>query len=307
MRIGIREFSESLNKDFMKSVANSYGVKKLASNDLHDILAYVSNIESVYVGNIEKAHILVEELVGEYLDEKKINPLDVEYIIYTKGSYIGKTDINLPYYIQKKLGFKNAIVFSLEQECSSSLLAAYILNALLKKKEGGIGIILTSNFFQTLESRLMGLFVVSDAVGLIEMSNGGEGFEIIDYDSITEGNIMNAQDFIDHAEDVVKIGTKLIQRIICKEGLEINDIFSIIPQNTSLSGWYAYFNTLSIVPEQLFKNNFGGLGHWGDVDFARNITDMREIIAEAPNHSIFLAYALGTGTSVNALLLKKSY
>jgi 3-oxoacyl-[acyl-carrier-protein] synthase III len=235
---------------------------------------------------------------------QKVDPNKINYIIYTKGSLVNQSDKNMPYYIQHKFGFSNAIVFSLEQECCTSLLAVNILDMLLKQDGSGKGIILTSNFFPTLESRLMGLFVVSDAVGLIEMSYEDHGFEIIYFDSTTDGSITNAQDFTNQAEKVVSVGANLILKTLYKNSLTIEDVFSIIPQNTNLSGWNAYFEKLCMAPEKLFKDNFGWLGHWGDVDFVRNITDIHQSKVQAPIDSVFLAYALGTGTSLDVLLLK---
>lgn len=303
--MSVAEFTESLDKDFLKSVSKSYGVEDLKRNELFEILSFVSNIESIYVDSINNEYLLIEALVREYLEAKSISPQDVSYIIYTKGSLVGKTKINIPYYIQTKFGFLNATVFSLEQECCSSLLAVNILDMLLKARGGGRGIILTSNYFPSLESRLMGLFVVSDATGLIEMSDDDHGLEVVAFKSVTNGNITSVSDFTDKAEEVVRTGSGAIKDLIISSGLNLKDIHTIIPQNTNLSGWNAYFEKLDITPDKLFKGNFGGVGHWGDVDFARNLSDMYKTTPDLPAGSVLLAYALGTGTSFNVLILKQ--
>ena len=303
-QLSVSEYVKLLSDDFLKEVSASYGADSLSRSDLKDILSMVTQAEKIFVEDIKNEARYMELLVEDYLTTKKIDPKEISYVIYTKGSLVNRCGCNIPYYIQNKFGFTNATVFSLEQECSASLLAVQMLTILLQQKGEGKGIILTSNFFPTPESRLMGLFVVSDAMGLIEVSCEEHGLEAICFNSTSNGSITNAMDFTNKAEEVVQIGSGLIQQTLKKEGMNADDIDLIIPQNTNQSGWNAYFDILGINEDKLFNDNFGTLGHWGDVDFARNITDIRKSGSFGGLDSVFLAYALGTGTSFNVLLLK---
>jgi 3-oxoacyl-[acyl-carrier-protein] synthase III len=123
-------------------------------------------------------------------------------------------EYNVPYIIQNDLGLENAEVFSVEQECAATLLAVNLGRLLLNASQKGRVVILTSNFADTLEERLMGLFTISDAVGLIEVSNGTQGLCFMDFLSSSDGSIVGVNDILVNMEQIASRGTALLQKVL---------------------------------------------------------------------------------------------
>lgn len=299
--MNVNEFAELLDDGAMKNIAGLFGSDSISKNQLVRLLTGVSDISNVVYDNISEEPSLFSDLVQKYIDDCKIDRQDIGYIIYTRATQIPRSRTNIPYFIQNKFGFDKAEVFSIDQKCSSSLVAVNIASLILHKHKKGKILILSSNFFPTPESRVMGLYTGSDAVGIIEITYSNQGFEFIDYKSVTDGTIVHHIDLAKKAELVVRVGSAVMKQTLKDNNLTFDDIRTIIAHNTNLSGWNSYFNILNINSEKLYKKNFGGVGHLGDVDFVRNLTDIYWD-AEFEN-SFIMAYALGRGTSFNVLLL----
>jgi len=243
-------------------------------------------------------------------------PSEISHIIYTRGNSISVGDpwalhsddecINVPYFLQQKMEMANAIVFNVEQECTGSFMAIKIAKLLVEHGGADKVLILSSNYFEPTQKRLMGGSVyIGDAQGLMLISGGSGLLEIIDDVGKTDGRIDSINSFLEpeHQQRVIDVGVSLIHELLRKHGLSFNDVSVLVPLNTTTFVWRPYTKQLGISMKKVFLENMRGKGgHLGDVDLTRNLKDVSSK-QEFPN-SYLVVYGVATGTSWNALLLK---
>ncbi len=295
------EFVAKLSDEFVSEWGNTFVKAEIERDDLVSILKNTGT-QRVGVEDRRQEPQRFCELFDRYLSVSNVQPEEIDCIIYTRGNPI-VGDINIPYYLQKEFQLPRVQIFCIEQECSATLLVIHLAQLLINSDFARRVVILSRNVFESYEKRLMGMFLVSDGFGVMEVIHGETGLTPIDFTSTSRGNITKVQDFTLKASEVVEVGAGLIQTLLKKNGLTMKDISLIIPQNTNGSGWNIYSKQLDISREQIFFDNFGGIGHLGDLDMIRNITDIRRKGLLNPGE-MALAYALGTGTSWNASLFK---
>lgn len=255
-------------------------------------------------------------LLERYFAATRTPPGDIGYLICTRGASVTSGDpwskdghacINVPYFLHRKFGLK-AEIFNVEQECSGSLIAIKIGAALLAEQGAKKLLLLSSNYFEDMDKRLMAdMILVSDGLGLMEISAQGDGLQIIDHAAMTDGGISKVLDFNVEANfrTMIEAGCAIIREVTSRNGIALADVALIIPQNISEATWHFYCHTLQISPGKVFLENCGGPGHLGDVDIIRNITDARRRGRLKPGDYAII-YGVGTGSSWNAVLVRAS-
>lgn len=304
----IEEFIDTLDDSFF--VDN--GIKK---NDLVNIYKHSYGIKGIYTEDRKNEADIFADMLARYFEQTHTIPEDIDFIIYTRGNSVAmgeiwsmadETCINVPYHLQRKFRMKNVQVFNVEQECSTSLMSTKLALCLMGDGAARKIILLSRNFFEDSEFRLMGgTSLVSDGLGMMEIASGDSGLAILDFVGTTDGSISRVRDFSSgiNQSKVVQVGSNLIQSLVQKNNLTMKDIARIIPQNISKNVWTFYCQLLDFPKDKVFLDNVGDGAHMGDVDIIRNITDVlkKQMLAQ---HELAIAYAIGTGTSWNAILLQ---
>jgi 3-oxoacyl-[acyl-carrier-protein] synthase-3 len=305
--ISVDEFVNQLNLDYLG--------KDISRNDILSSLKDGMGVNKVYFGDRNEEVEIFSHLLEKYFSSTAAFPEDISYIIYTRGNSIAVGDpwsltentcINVPYFLLEKYQLINAQIFNVEQECSSSLIALKIAKSLISDNYNKRILLLSRNYFENPDKRIMGgTIVVSDGVGILEVSDSLKGLEIIDFYSVSKGNISMVKDLASSKNivDVFTTGSKLIHELLSRNNLTINNISCIIPQNLSRFSWNLYCKILPFPINRVFLDNISDGGHMGDVDIIRNISSVIEKGILNKN-DYALVYGLGTGTSWNALLLK---
>lgn len=304
----IREYVKMLEDSFLQAIG-------MSRDDLASVLENSIGIEKIYIEDRKNEAKLFGEMLEEYFAGDRVSPEEIDYIIYTRGNSLAAgnpwsmTDtecINVPYFLQKEFKMSNAQVFNVEQVCTGTMVAMRIAISLIGEGAARRILVLSGNFFQRPENRLMGgLGLVSDGLGIMEISRGDSGLALIDFASVTDGSITMVKDFRKGTipADIVNTGSDLIKSLVRDNGLTIKDISLIIPQNISGSGWNFYCQVLDFPRERVFLETFSDGGHMGDVDIIRNLTGVlkKKLV---PKNGYAIIYGLGTGTSWSALLLQ---
>jgi 3-oxoacyl-[acyl-carrier-protein] synthase III len=253
-------------------------------------------------------------LMERYFETTGTKPAEIDYLIYTRGNSVASGDpwsqtdepcINVPYRLHDKFGM-TAEIFNVEQECSSTMIAIKLADALIAQGAARKILLLSANFFETLEKRLMAdMILVSDGMAVLEISADGPGLAIADRIGKTDGGISLVKDFnIDsNFEKLVHTGSTLMRMVVERNQLTLGDLALIVPQNISKVSWYFYCRNLGFPMDKVFLANCGGVGHLGDVDIIRNLADVRRAKLLPPG-SAGVIYGVGTGTSWNALLVR---
>jgi hypothetical protein len=242
-------------------------------------------------------------------------PSEISYIIYAHGNSVSVGDpwslhsdeecINVPYFLQQKMEMANAIVFNVEQECTGSFTAINIAKLLVERGGAGKVLILSSNYFECTQKRLMGGSVfVGDGQGLLLVSSEPGPLEIVGGLGRTDGTIDSVNSFMDpkNQQKIVEVGSSLIHELLRTHGLSFDDVPFLVPLNTTPVVWQNYAKRLGISVKKVFFENMGKGGHLGDVDLIRNLKDISSK-QDFPD-GYLVVYGVATGTSWNALLLK---
>lgn len=302
-------------EDFVTRLDVSYFNGELSQQDILHILKVGMGVKEVFVGERREEAQLFSGLLERYFRKNDPDPADIGYIIYTRGDSVAVGDpwsltegecVNVPYFLQERFGMTNAQVFNVEQECSGTLIALKIAWSLLTTDEIKKVLILSRNFFEGPDKRLMGgAILVSDGVGILEVSREPEGLEMIDFVACTSGKISKVRDLASAAnmEEVFTTGVNLIRELLDRNGLSVDEVAWLIPQNLSRNSWNLYCQMLSFPKERVFLDNVTAGGHLGDVDIIRNISGLvdKGVLRRG---DFVIVYGLGTGTSWNAVLLK---
>lgn len=306
--LSVEEYVKMLSDSFLRDIA-------VDRNDLTGILKNSIGIKHIYIDDRDNEAEIFGRMLEKYFAEGHASPGEIDFIIYTRGDSLAKGDpwsmtedacINVPYEVQKKFKMNRAQVFNVEQVCAGTLVGARIAYSFIGDGSARKVVLLSGNFFKKPESRLMGgLGLVSDGLGIMEISSGDRGLELVDFAAATDASMTMVKDFKKgtNPATIVNYGSTLIKSLVKRNNLTLKDISLIIPQNISNSGWNFYCQVLEYPKERIFLDTFNDGGHMGDVDIIRNITEAGKRKLLAPQDYAIL-YGIGTGTSWNALLLR---
>lgn len=127
-------------------------------------------------------------LITRMLENNNIVPDKIKNIFYTNYEDYDYNDmVSVPYYLQEKFELCNAAVVILNQNCSSSLQAVRMADALNKK--GEYSLILSSSFQKQEVDRYIDLTILGDGAGIILVGDdSNEGLKIIDTFGVSDGS-----------------------------------------------------------------------------------------------------------------------
>jgi 3-oxoacyl-[acyl-carrier-protein] synthase-3 len=279
------------------------------------LIASLEPMSSMCMGDRKnEADIFVEMLTRMFASDAAL-PSEIGYIIYARGNSISRGDpwalhsdeqcVNVPYFLQHKMKMAKAVVFNVEQECTGSFTALKIAKLLAEHGEAEKVLILSSNYFELNQKRLMGGSVfIGDGQGMMLISKSPGRIEIIDGIGRTDGSIDSVNSFLQstNQETVVKVGCSLMSELLDKHGLSFDDVLLLVPLNTTPFVWSHYAKRLGISLKKVFFENMGKGGHVGDVDLIRNLMDISSKVGFPDGYLV--VYGVATGTSWSAFLLR---
>jgi hypothetical protein len=282
------------------------------------LIEYFGSMSSMFFGDRRREGEVYESMLERMFKSGIVRPEEISHVIYTHGDSISLGDpwsldpddecVNIPYFLQQRTGMNGAVVFNVEQECTGSFTALNIATLLVQQGEAKNILILSSNFFGMTPKRLMGGAVfIGDGQGLMLIGRGPGIFQIRDSVGFTDGRINSVNSFLDpdKQQRVVDVGAKIMQDLLHRNRLSVEDVSFVVPLNTSQFPWVKYTRSLGIPIKKVFLDNMGKGGHIGDVDLVRNLRDLG---AKRDDHGGYVvAYGVSTGTSWNALLLRRTH
>lgn len=281
------------------------------------LLQSFESMSTMFFGERPREAEIYESMLAKMFAAGATDPTEITHIIYTRGDSVCRGDpwalhardecINVPYFLQHRSGMHNAQTFNIEQECTGSFTAIAIAKALITSGSAKSVIVLSSNFFGMSVRRLMGGAVfVGDGQGLMLIGASGGQFEILDSAACTDGRINSIDGFMhpDNQQHVIEVGTNLMRKLIHRNGLQVDDVSLFVPLNTSRFAWTKYTRALGVPASKVFFDNFNKGGHLGDVDLIRNLASVGARVARC--EELIVAYGVATGSSWNALLVRRS-
>jgi hypothetical protein len=282
------------------------------------LINHLEPMSTMFFGDRRQEGEVYESMVERMFASGVVHREEVSHVIYTRGDSIAVGDpwsihsdkecVNVPYFVQQRTRMQIAVVFNVEQECTGSFTAMNISTALLQQGQATNVLILSSNFFGMSHKRLMGGSIfVGDGQGLILVGKDRGPFQLVDATGYTDGAINSVNSFLDFSNQqrVIDIGVYVIRELLERNRLRVDEISLVVPLNTSQFPWIKYTKALGIPMHKVFVDNIGKGGHMGDVDLVRNLRDVSANRKGAEGYVV--AYGVSTGTSWNALLLRRNH
>ncbi|OPZ89628.1 MAG: 3-oxoacyl-(acyl-carrier-protein) synthase 3 [Firmicutes bacterium ADurb.Bin419] len=261
------------------------------------------DIGSIYKIDIKNEEEIFENLLKKYLESKNLNGSEIDYILYVQSDALDNK-LNIIYNLQHKLNLINCQVMSVIQGCSGTLNAMNIASALIGSGSAKRVLILSRIFTENDIDRVIGPTILSDGLGLMEITESGGFFEIVDFMGKTNGGINENNFFLDgNPAKIVSIGTKLMKKVLAKNSMNINDIPIIVPLSTTKEIWELHCEMFGCSIDKVFLGNLYDGGHVGAVDTIRNLKTVidKRLIKKGDN---IILYGIGFGTSWGVFLLK---
>lgn len=280
-----------------------------------------NKLEKIFVEYQRTPIDIFEQLLQRMFEITEITPDQIGFIFYTNPlDLITNDNVSIPYYLINKFKMENASVLTLDQKCATSLMTLGVAHTLLSKKKEKYALILTSCFMKEMENRYIQFTICGDGAGvfLVKDDTKSEGFEIVDFESISDGfysfhlqqTINSENEFLDPGADdrihFIEKGMSVINKLLIANDVSPSQVKLIIPQSVSHYVYFIYSKILNYPFENIFTSNISNGGHLGDVDTVRNITDVLENYTFMTGDYVVL-YAVGSdGTDMNytALLLQ---
>ena len=281
-------------------------LNKINNSKQNQSLVVKNQWDVEYIFNIDKNEekTIFIELMNKYT--KKIGEAinEIDYIIYCQGdSDCNRLDV--AYYIQKKYKIENARVFSINQGCSALVEAINIATKLINNNKNSRILILSSIFTESDEERIVGPTIISDGIGILEITNQSSGiYEILDNHGKTDGEVTEENFFSNSSSaKIVKNGSKLISELVARNNLSLQNIVKIVPLSTCRAVWELHCEMLKYPIENVFLENIRYGGHIGCIDTLRNLKTVFES-GSVSKGDFLVCYGISFGTSWDATLLK---
>ncbi len=267
-------------------------------DDLYETLRKVDGLDRITIENKEPAIRTFSDLMSNFLRNKNVDPMDVSYIFFNHSRYFVTDDgVSIPYYLRQEYGLGNASIFSLQIGCAGSTIASVLATGMLSLNDKGkYAIILSNSYFPEMEDRYIGYTIMGDGAGIMVISRESADYDIIGFDSITDGLASYEQYYgIGNAKeiDIPYVGMKFAKNFLSNNGLRPSDIYMMIPQNISTTLLRnMYLNYMSFPVDKCFLQNIPNGGHMGDVDVIRNLKDFTDMYSP-PIGALVLLFAIG--------------
>lgn len=256
--------------------------------------------ERISTGLKENGIDICDKLFSEFMENTNIPKNKIKSIVCTDPmpfNTIVKNNISIPHYLIGKYKLDNASMGIIQQQCTGTILSLSLMEGILEEDE--YGVILSSNYAPELKIRNMNFTFMGDGAAIMVVSKNRGAFQVIDQCINTEGfNTVRKYEGeeveVTSRLDIIKKGVKLIEKVVDRNYLTVNNIAQFIPQNVNefiYSNFYA--RMLGIPKDKIFYDNISYGGHVGDVDLIRNLCDyMRNY--DIDNNSNIILYGLGS-------------
>jgi len=253
---------------------------------------------------------IFHNLILKMFQETNINAEEISYIFFTNPLDSISNHVNIPYYLAEVFEMTNVNISIVNQECSSTLVAMDLANAILNnKQEKSHILIISSSFIPNDEDRFIQFTSLGDGVGILLMSNERKherNLFIKDYIPRSNGKFSKEAykgtllypETLDDRINIVQNGAATINYICEKNNIQKESLL-VIPQNVNYQAPELYSKFTNINISNFYTENIPKGGHIGDVDIIRNLTDLISL-ADSKNIENILLYTVGSnGADIN--------
>jgi 3-oxoacyl-[acyl-carrier-protein] synthase-3 len=216
------------------------------------------------------------QVIENFID-KKANIIDmVDYLFFVKNPYgmIQGENINIPFYLLSKYGFKSVII-NMFQECATTTQAMELSKSLIAAGQARKTMILSvSHLGSEHAHRYIETSIMGDGVGLMVIGEDSPCMVIDDFHSKADGSFskgalenQNRYSPLTAIKNCSEVLSTLMQR--CG-----NPVSKLALQNVSYTNAIMVSKYIDCKEEMLFLDNMSLGGHLADVDTIRNLYDL---------------------------------
>ncbi|MCL2151401.1 MAG: hypothetical protein FWH57_00325 [Oscillospiraceae bacterium] len=225
--------------------------------------------------------IIIANMVDKLLDETKIDPHEIGYIVCGNDVLMRYNNTSIIHYIQNVYNFDKSTVIPLIQPCTASLFAMGLSRNLLDQEKKYM-LIINACKLESPEDRFIDFTMRGDGIGLLLVGCDAGSLRITGWNSCNLGNpsynkIVKKPQSQDYRGDMISRGISFIEETLAKFKLERKNIGKVITSNVRYDVYHdVYSHYLKMSPKIFFLENIPNGGHIVDVDIIRNLKDYIE-------------------------------
>lgn len=279
--------------------------KQAQDEDFCECFISQSRLEKIGVETDMQPVEIFDGLLEQFFTTSELGPEDITHFIYTSPDHWTQGEIYIPYYLAAHFGMVNASISGMVQECVTTLQAMQTAAVMVDSGMAKNVLILSICYGWNMGDRYTGSTVVGDGAGILVVGKQGGVGQISGGSSVSDGRFSlykykKLPPKISGLE-IARKGAEFILGLLKTNGLTLDDIRTIVPQNINYSEYHMYSQYLGIDMQRIYLENISNGGHLAEVDSIRNLTDIRRASAVSPGDKLLL-YGSGTiGAGMDAV------
>jgi 3-oxoacyl-[acyl-carrier-protein] synthase-3 len=241
----------------------------------------VHGLEFVHIARGETTGDMMVKAARRAIEDHHIDPESIDAVILFYTAFTTSLEPNtIVARIQRELGLKRAIGFSVwEQYCASIITAMRVAEDMIRT-EAAANILLVGAdcFFGSTNRAIDGITIQGEGSSAMLIKGGSATNRLVAISSYVDGSFYRTSGCT--SEDLERFNlvyflatTRIIQRTLKKANLTLNDISLIIPHNINLSSWQRVLAMLKCDKDKLFTDNVARHGHVFGSDIVINLSD----------------------------------
>jgi 3-oxoacyl-[acyl-carrier-protein] synthase-3 len=241
----------------------------------------VHGLEFVHIAQGETTGDMAVKASRQVLEDNEIDPESVDAVIMFYTAFTTSLEPNTVVgRIQRELGLKRAIGFSIwEQYCASIITAMRVAQAMIRTSEARTILLVGADcFFGSTNRAIDGITIQGEGSSAIIVKGDCATNRLVAITSHVDGSFYRTSGCT--PEDLERFNlvyflatTRIIQRTLKKSNLTLDDISLIIPHNINLSSWDRVLAMLKCDKGKLFAENVKKHGHVFGSDIVINLHD----------------------------------
>jgi len=263
----------------------------------------ILGVEAIHRSENETAAEIAVKVAQQALEESGIGPQAINAVIYHYTIYLSAVAKAMDpiQKIQYELGLNKAIGYSIWGEGCSSVITA-LRSARNMIRSGSAETVLVVGADSLTDSRrrqIPGITIQGDGGSAVILQKNCATNRIVEIASRNEGSFYNILNIGSEEEERYNwffyMGTvRLVNKIIHRAGLSLEDISLIIPHNINSSSWARIARLLRVERTKIYEDNILSHGHAFGADIVINLADaIRQGRIRRGEYALMLSAGLG--------------
>lgn len=256
----------------------------------------------VHMAGEESPLEMTEKAVLRLLTKNRLDPLCVDTVIlYHTINLLSLEPKTFVGEVQRKLGLKNAVAFSVAgQHCASPITALRVARNMIVAGSAQTVLLLGCDFFAgSLMREIIGISLQGEGASCAVVQGNCESNRVVAISTYVDGSLYKGtaatETELAKFDLVYYLASyRLIRSTLAKASLTLDDIRLIIPHNINWPSWRKILAVLRCTEHKLFGGNIARCGHVCSSDLLINLSDAIET-GRLQKGDYFMLFTVGLG------------